>query len=357
VCVESIVTQAMVRLKPTPKSDLVRTMRVVESIARQKSVGNPLVSVVIPSYNHAQFLSEAINSVLGQSETNLELIIIDDGSSDNSVEIIEKLISKYPERNITCIARDNLGLCRTLNEGLRLVKGKYFAYLGSDDRWHPDRLKLQLAVLEDSGADVAACYCDCDIIDSEGNFLNRAGAMFKYRAGDIYSEILWGRFMPMSPTGIFRTEVVRVVGGFDESHAVEDKDLWLRIAREHLIAYVDEPLASWRVHGSNTSKSLEVMQKYGVEVLNKALKEDPLLQKLKNKLFARVDSIKAAEYYELLDMRSARKFAVRALSRKPFDLLALRTYAFSLLGSSVVARIRKFRRRRSSPNSGNASKS
>jgi len=316
----------------------------------------PIVSVVIPSYNHAQFLREAVVSVLHQSQSGIELIIIDDGSRDDSPLVIEGIIAEYRQADIISICRENRGLCRTLNEGLALAKGKYFAYLGSDDRWYESRLKRQIEVLERSDPDVGACYCDCDIIDSEGKTINRAGAMFKYKGGNIYRDILWGRSMPMSPTGTFRTEIVRNVGGFDESHAIEDKDLWLRISKKYQIAYVDETLGSWRVHGSNTSKNLEGMQNYGMAVVDKALKSDESLRKNSGKLFARIDAIKSAEFYELLEMKSAREFAVLSIRRWPFGLLAWRTYLFSLLGRNLVSRIRSFRRARRTPGRVNGSK-
>src|SRR3989442_13154067 len=126
---------------------------------------SPRVSVVIPSYNHAQFVGAAIDSVLAQTLSDFELIIIDDGSKDDSVETIQRRLSQLNDDRVRLVARENRGLCRTLNEGLLMARGRYFAYLGSDDLWEPTKLEKQVDLLGSAGENDASPFTDCHIID------------------------------------------------------------------------------------------------------------------------------------------------------------------------------------------------
>ena len=304
----------------------------------------PAVSVVIPSYNHALYIRETIESVLGQTFEDLELIIIDDGSQDASVEVIENTISEWAHKNVVFVHRENRGLCRTLNEGLRIARGEYFAYLGSDDLWAPEKLSKQIGALDAGGAEHGACFCDCSIIDSEGKLKGRIGSQYPFRGGMIYDDLIWMRFQPSSPTNLFRKEAVVKVGGFDETHSIEDRDLWIRVAREYRIAYVDEPLASWRVHNRNTSKNLEAMYEYAIDVLDRAIVENPELRRHEKTLRAKIDAQQAANYFENNDMESARKYSIRALVRNPTYYQGWRALLLSTLGPRIVSRMRAFRR-------------
>ncbi len=125
----------------------------------------PLVSVIMPAYNASRFVEEAISSVINQSEKNWELFVIDDCSSDDSFEIAQKLAANDPR--IQVLRNDtNLGVANTRNRGIGLAKGKYIAFLDSDDVWHPEKLARQLDKIERSHAGI--CYCSYQIIGAAG---------------------------------------------------------------------------------------------------------------------------------------------------------------------------------------------
>ena len=306
---------------------------------------NPLISVVIPSYNHSRYIGKTIDSILNQTVTDLELIIIDDGSADDSLAVIQSKLAEFEGKNVRLISRANKGLCYTLNEGLRLAKGKYFAYIGSDDIWDLRKLEKQVEAIESSAKNTMASYTDTFIIDGEGDIIDRYGRQYNYRGGDIYRDLIRMRFQPPSPTNLFLRSAIISVGGFNENQLIEDKDLWVRMSRLYNIVYVDEPLAYYRVHGNNVSIVYpERMYKYYWQILENAAKKDPSLALSKHLISSEITALQAGTYYEILDLSKARHYALKTLLRNPFNRIAWRTLLFSLLGKKIINSLRGKRR-------------
>ncbi len=124
--------------------------------------GAPLVSVVMPSYNAAAYIREAIESVIGQTVTDWELIVIDDGSADDSLQIAQSYAAKDPRVRVMR-NEQNAGVARTRNRAIEAAQGRYIAFLDSDDAWYPEKLQRQLRLVQDTGADMA--YCSYAIVD------------------------------------------------------------------------------------------------------------------------------------------------------------------------------------------------
>lgn len=304
----------------------------------------PLVSVVIPSYNHAPYVEATIGSALSQSLSDLELIIIDDGSEDDSVACIQHIMDQRGDCRVRLITRENRGLPRTLNEGLVMARGKYFAYLGSDDLWEPDKVEKQVLAMESAGRHVGASFTDCFLIDSAGQRLDRLGRQYGYRGGDIYHDLVQMAFHPPSPTNLFVREKLIAVGGFNEDIPVEDRDVWLRLARHYSVIYVPEPLASFRVHLTNTSTTrLERMMHSNLYTFAWAFRTDPSLRPLRRRIRSILMAGYGAAYYNALDFPRARRKAVEALRIYPMNSLAWRITVRSVLGSSIVKKVRDFR--------------
>ncbi|HLL72118.1 MAG TPA: glycosyltransferase [Pyrinomonadaceae bacterium] len=307
----------------------------------------PLVSVIIPSYNHAPYIEATVGSVLGQTYQNLELFVIDDGSKDDSAARISRLLAARNDSRATLIARKNRGLCRTLNEGLQLARGTYFAYLGSDDLWEPEKVEWQVKAIEAARDErVGAAFGDCYVIDSEGQRLDRYGRQYNYRGGDIYRDLLLMDFLPPSPTNFFVREKLLEVGGFNEDVKIEDYEAWLRVARRFHVAYVPEVVASFRVHPTNTSSNYpERMLDANCHALRLAFDADPTLPRwLQRHAIARQHAGVATVHYNALDLRRARREAFKSLALYPLEGRAWRVMLGSLLGASVVNRLRERRR-------------
>lgn len=216
------------------------------------------VSVVVPSYNHAPFIEKTLRSIFGQTLPARELIVIDDGSCDDSPNIIERVLRDSP---VPCalVARENRGLCATLNEGLarsQSERGHYFAYLGSDDLWFPQFLQARVRVLQARPRAVIA-YGNAYSIDAEDRIIDCTTDWARYRDGDV-RRMLLETLAPLSPTVVYRRAALRG-HVWNEAAGLEDYELYLRLSAEGEFAFDPRVLSAWRQHGSNTSSNLSLM--------------------------------------------------------------------------------------------------
>jgi len=208
----------------------------------------PLVSVIIPSYNHERFVEQSILSVFQQTYPNIEVLVIDDGSSDRSVEIIEKLKAVY---NFQFIKRENRGTSKTLNEAFNLVNGEYVCFLASDDYYSADKIQMQVEYYEKNQG-FGFIHSGCIVVDQAGNELHRS--MTKGRtefSGDVFDLLLEGCFVSAA-TVMIKRSVVDDIGMFDENIKTEDWDYWLRIARKYKVGFQEQLFVYYRQHGNNT---------------------------------------------------------------------------------------------------------
>jgi len=213
----------------------------------------PIVSVNICMYNGAQYIEETLRSVFAQTFQDFEIIIVDDGSTDGSPELIERA---FPDPRVTIVRQRHLTLRLARSMALAHSKGDYIAFLDSDDLWMPSKLE-QLVAAAKSAPDAGLIFSDCDLIDAPGRMTGRRfSTQFDYLAMDLrgnhgHLELLRRGNFIASPAPIARTSVLRALGGFNESFRhVNDYEMWLRIARRHRLMFVNEVLAQYRVHDS-----------------------------------------------------------------------------------------------------------
>ncbi len=219
-------------------------------------MNSPLVTIICLCYNHARFVEEAIQSVWHQTYQNIELIIVDDASTDNSVEVIQKLIQDKPQ--ISFIANtENLGSCRSFNKALKLAKGNYFIDLAADDVLLPDRVQKGVALLREKGSEYGVQFSDAEIIDEEGKHLRYHSTIFPHSSipqGDVYPFVI-NRYFICSPTMMFTRAVMELLNGYDEALAFEDFDLWVRASRKYKFCYLPEVLIKRRMVSTSMSKA------------------------------------------------------------------------------------------------------
>jgi alpha-1,3-rhamnosyltransferase len=218
----------------------------------------PAVAVVVPSYNHAPFIRSTLHSIFNQTLPPAELLVIDDGSSDRSPEIIEDILKDCP---FPCelIVRANRGLCATLNEGLDKTGGKYFAYLSSDDVWLAEFLEARVSCLEPR-PQVVLAFGHCFLIDDQNLIIDctRDWANYEYR--DARRMLLQQTFAPMSPTVLYRRAPLEAER-WDAQAKLEDYDLYLRLSIAGDFAFDPRVLSAWRKHAHNTSRDFSWMIK------------------------------------------------------------------------------------------------
>jgi len=208
----------------------------------------PLVSVVIPTHNRAHYVTQAIDSVLAQTYANYEIIVVDDGSTDDTRHVLraygDRLRYIYQENH-------NRGPAAALNRAVSEARGKYIALLDDDDMWLPSKLELQIAVLEQD-PEIGFLGTDMYITDASGNVIDRWGK--PPSVAETFASLIEDNILG-NPSVVVRKRLFDQVGGFDASlRTTQDYDLWLRLARISRFKCLDVPTVKWRMHGSNKHK-------------------------------------------------------------------------------------------------------
>ena len=265
------------------------------------------ISVIIPAYNHEKFVGQAVESVLNQSWKNLELIVIDDGSTDRTGEIIKS----YDDKRLTYIYQENRDAYNALNRGLHMAKGDYISILNSDDVYPPNRLKRLVSVRKKTKA--ACIFTDIQPIGENGEkFLDpgfwwhlwhKKNRDFYKQCGDLYTAFLKGNFMVTTSNLFLRKDAVKRVGDFCSLRYLHDYDYIFRVMLNFpgQVKYLDkEKLLYYRLHGGSTlseagivgrEQDKTVIRKYMLEKIPKDLKPivtagvDRLVE-LENELYA-----------------------------------------------------------------------
>lgn len=209
-------------------------------------INNPLVTVIVPSYNHENYVSETVESIINQTYKNIELIVVDDGSRDNSVSILKDLQKLY---NFKLITRENKGLCETLNEAISISNGKYIALCASDDIYLEHKIKTQVDFMENN-KHFALCYSKVISFNNQGE--KKYPKSNKYKSGYIFYDLLKTNFVP-AVTQMYRKDIFEVIGNFDKNLWIEDWDMLLRISNKYQIGFIDDYLAMYRNHDTNIS--------------------------------------------------------------------------------------------------------
>ena len=215
----------------------------------------PKVSVVIPTYNRARFIVDTIHSVLAQSFQDFEIIVVDDGSTDNTAQVVSGL-------PVTYIRQENQGGPVARNNGLKVARGEYIAFLDSDDALLENALEKGVEVL-DRHPEVGFSYGWAYLMDEKGHIfgLRRSRSRHSYvREGrEEIGELIFGNYIP-SPTSMIRRSCLEEVGAFDPELRVvsEDFELWVRLAKRYAVAYIAQPLAKYRVHPHSLSATCGV---------------------------------------------------------------------------------------------------
>lgn len=260
---------------------------------RKRAVDSATVSVIIPTFNSGRFLGEAIQSVLDQTYQDWELIVVDDGSTDDTREVV----AAFPNRRIRYAYQPNQGTAAALNAGIRLARGDHVAFLGADDRWLPEKLALQVAQLQALPPSVGLVYGDLYLVNIEdGTVLGRFLDGRQCPRGKVLGRLLRSDGAFIHPcSALIRREVFDEVGLLDEGlRTHEDWELWVRIATSYEIEALDVPLGVYGRHPHNLTSDSPQMHRYGTQARLKVLRSQPLAPKERRAL---IDSLAAGYYH------------------------------------------------------------
>ena len=263
----------------------------------------PLVSIIIPSYNHAKLISKSIDSVINQTYTNLEIIVIDDGSTDNSINILKELQLKF---GFILKFQKNHGISYTLNRAIKeFATGKYVSICSSDDYYHPQKIEKQVKYLEEH-SNIPMCYCMTEEVGFDGR-INENTNNNKLKGGYIFKDILLQKFHP-PVTHLFRKEIFNEVGFYREDILTEDYLMNLRVSFKHPVGFIPEKLYYYRV-GSSAPKNKDASD-YRYEVSQSHLK--CILEFKKSNHFS--EAIKEWNYRNFRSFAPYKKYKLNAIT-------------------------------------------
>lgn len=296
------------------------------------------VSIVIPTYNCARYIGESVSSAIRQTYENVEVLVVDDGSTDNTAEVLRPYFNK-----IRFIRQKNHGVSQARNTAIDMSSGEYIAFIDADDLWLPNKLEIQISFLE-RNKDVAGVCTDFSTINSTGDVimprsikkhypifkryklamekifsyheqlsvhsgLTKQNSEFDVYYGNIFKALFRGNFIKTSSFVVRKKDMLRI-GGFNKNfHTQEDYEYWLRLAKEYELGYIDAPLTAWRKHDVQITRSdqtedvilqsLAAIQNIAIEA-RKILGEKAVNQRLSEKyrslglIYLRNDKIRHA---------------------------------------------------------------
>ncbi len=285
----------------------------------------PLVSVIIPNYNYARYLPQAIDSVLAQTYPRVEIVVVDDGSRDDSAAVLERYGSQ-----INAIRQQNQGVAAARNRGAQASSGEYLAFLDADDYWLPAKLERQMARFQQE-PELGMVYCSVEEFNEQGTvrFL-RDGA-----EGWVAKDLLLGQRMAFFGGGsgfVTPRAVFDEVGGFDERLSTSaDWELIYRLAARRKTGFVPDVLLKYRIHSSNMHANVGVMEREMMLSYGKAFAQaTPEVQQLRRRCYGRLHMILAGSYFRAGQSAAFLRHALKSLWLTPSNATRLLAYPVRL---------------------------
>ena len=300
------------------------------------------VSLIIPTYNRAHLVRRAIKSALSQSRVPDEIIVVDDGSTDNTLE----LLAAYSAPVIVVADGVNRGRSAARNFGLDAATGDYIAFLDSDDTLPPDSIEKRLNAL-DVHPNVDVVYTNANFLDENGRLLARFSKIRRrlYPSGDISYELLLDNLAPIHAYMFRVTDDTAHIRLDETLHTLEDYDFWLKLADKSRFLYLDEPLANYHVHqGMTTTNEDDAMRCSRIIVQGRGIHSNRFAQ-LSPSQRAHILTQHGASYAAIIgDMPQARKFLQQALALKPLNPQAWFYWLVTWSGRRGVDALNQLRR-------------
>jgi glycosyltransferase involved in cell wall biosynthesis len=293
------------------------------------------VSVIIPTYNSAKFILESLNSAIQQTYKDIEIIVVDDGSTDNTKQVLAPFMDK-----ICYIYKDNGGAASARNTGIKHATGKYIAFLDADDIWLPEKLELQMKLFSQN-KDIDWIHTNLILIDESGIEQGIRKLPPDFATKDIFYT-LFMEYWTLTSSIIIKRGCLDIVGEFDESLPVnQDYDLWLRMAHHYKIGYIDQPLTKYRIHQAQNTKKIDLLCYCEKKVIEKAIRNFPQLanqSKLLNIRFGKLFFDWGHRHFDLNNLQMANEKFKIALNYQPLNIKYLIYYLSTLFNLPQIIR-------------------
>lgn len=294
----------------------------------------PLVSVIITTHNRAELVFEAVQSVLEQTYENIEVIVIDNESIDNTREKLERL-----DRRVRYVHKKNEGACKARNVGIALAQGEYIGFLDSDDLYLPEKIKICVEYLG-SHPNYGLVHTAAYFIDEKGQVLEKYSHSQSCHLGDITHRLLLRNYICNS-TVVVRRECFARVGPFDEGiFAPADWDMWLRLSENYEVGYIKLPLTKYRVSNNYILKNLPASKAEEEKVLEKYFSRNAHEGFSRRWAFSVLHLRYAQAYLVSAESKQFKKEILQSLRIHPFNLKSIVMAAhFFLLRKDLVERL------------------
>jgi len=293
----------------------------------------PKISVILPTYNRGNLLPRAIQSVLNQTYQDFELILVDDGSMDNTEEVVK---SFGKEKGIVYLKhKKNRGAPAARNTGIKVAKGEYIAFQDSDDEWLPDKIEKQIKIFEHSEKIVGVVYSGFwKIKDDRKIYIPSKGIAKK--EGSILKGLLWENFVGL-PTAMVRVEVFNKMGTFDELlPQLQDWELWIRFSKHYLFKYINEAL----VISHHTPGGISVRDPHIIFRANKLILEKHFDEYKKYRQILANQYINVGHHLCLAgNLEGGRNYLKKAINAYPWNLVIFGMALSSFVGHNFYSKL------------------
>jgi glycosyltransferase involved in cell wall biosynthesis len=294
------------------------------------------VSVIIPTFNRAQFLRLAIESVLSQTFQDFDIVVVDDESKDDTQEVVRS----FGDDRIKYIRHDAArGGSAARNTGITNSDSKYIAFLDDDDEWLPEKLEMQVDLLEKSRSKVGAVYTGHLVVDNNSGKILREWT--PKRRGNIYNDMFSRNWISTASSLLLRRDCFNKAGLFDENlPSFQDYDLWIRISKDFDFEYIDKPLVKYRIHGNKIWTNLEALNK-GMELMLKKYGDSPEFKKNYSNYYLSL----GVNYCYKGNAKKGREAFLKAIKLYPFEIRYYFNLLLSIFGATTFTKLKGYKER------------
>lgn len=277
------------------------------------NIKSKFVSVIIPNYNYGKFISASVESVLSQTYKNIEVIVVDDGSKDDSLEILKRFGNK-----IRVVQQKNSGVSAARNHGVSLSNGDLIAFLDADDIWLPEKLERQIEKFN-ADSEVGLVHCSMILIDQENKPIGENNNGQEGWVSEDFLRFESGVVVGAGSTALVKRQIFDEVGGFDlRLSTAADWDFCYRVSRKYKLGFVTEPLVLYRMHTTNMHGNIKAMEHDILLAFEKAFAENcGDLQKIRRECYGNLYMMLAGSYYHAKNYKKFLKMMGKSLLTNP----------------------------------------